>query len=293
MLLCTFIIHQRFVAYHHIKPVLFSFFFSLFPDSVVSLVFRTSASKACDAITVLFNIFLSEDDYRSDVRQSVGLRMCLPLLKASSKEVVKDFFIKHIAAIMRVLEAKISKVQSTSRITTLGGASKKCPYSRSVVIPEVSVYVLQLEETLLWAWKCCRYSRIVVISAVVISKVDCMLNITQQHIPVHVDAHTLCTLMHWLRGHVLSVLWCMGCDSSSLFLCVLWEGGGGCVRACVHACVCVCLSVSVCVCVCACMHHGRARSMYSLDHRECVPLTPRLQDCLLLLAGVTLFSSDR
>ncbi|XP_065180580.1 DNA-dependent protein kinase catalytic subunit-like [Sycon ciliatum] len=70
---------------------------------------RTSASKACDAITVLFNIFLSEDDYRSDVRQSVGLRMCLPLLKASSKEVVKDFFIKHIAAIMRVLEAKISK----------------------------------------------------------------------------------------------------------------------------------------------------------------------------------------
>ena len=65
-------------------------------------------------------------------------------------------------------------VQSTSLITTLGGASKMCPYSRSVVIPEVLLYVLQLEGTLLWAWKFCRYSRIVVISAVVISEVDCM-----------------------------------------------------------------------------------------------------------------------
>ena len=42
-------------------------------------------------------------------------------------------------------------VQSTSRITTLGGASEKCPYSQSVVIPKVSLYVLQLDETLLWA----------------------------------------------------------------------------------------------------------------------------------------------
>ena len=59
-------------------------------------------------------------------------------------------------------------LQSTSLITTLGGASNKCPYSRSVVIPEVSLYVLQLDGTLLWAWAFCRYSRIVVIS-----KVDC------------------------------------------------------------------------------------------------------------------------
>ena len=57
---------------------------------------------------------------------------------------------------------------------TLGGASKNCPYSRSVVIPEVSLYVLQWDGTLLWAWKFCRYSRTVVISAVVIGEVDCM-----------------------------------------------------------------------------------------------------------------------
>ena len=61
-----------------------------------------------------------------------------------------------------------------SRLTTLGGASEKCPYSRSAVIPEVSLYVSQLDGTLLWARKFCRYSRIVVRSAVVISEVDCI-----------------------------------------------------------------------------------------------------------------------
>ena len=66
--------------------------------------------------------------------------------------------------------------QSTLRTTTLGGASEKCPHSQTVQIPEVSLYVLRLDGTLLWTWKFCRYSRfvvIVVISAVVISKVDC------------------------------------------------------------------------------------------------------------------------
>ena len=76
--------------------------------------------------------------------------------------------------IKHLLESAFSHIQSTSLITILGGASEKCPYSRSVVIPEVPLYVLQLDGTLLWAWKFRRYSRIVVISAVVISEVDCM-----------------------------------------------------------------------------------------------------------------------
>ena len=75
-------------------------------------------------------------------------------------------------------------IQSTSLITTLGGASEKCPYSRSVVIPEVSLYVYQLDGTLLWAWKFCRYSRSVVISAVVISQVDCIYSLQQTKVRV-------------------------------------------------------------------------------------------------------------
>ena len=55
-------------------------------------------------------------------------------------------------------------IQSTMRITTLGWASEKCPCSRSVLIPEISLtYVSQLDGNLLWAWKFCRHSRIVVI----------------------------------------------------------------------------------------------------------------------------------
>ena len=30
--------------------------------------------------------------------------------------------------------------------------------------------------------------------------------------------------------------------------------GGGCMRACVRACVCVCVCMCVCVCVCMCVH---------------------------------------
>ena len=56
---------------------------------------------------------------------------------------------------------KLNTVQSTSLTTTLGGASEKCPYSRSVVIPEVSlhVYVSQLDGTSL----CSGYENDVVI----------------------------------------------------------------------------------------------------------------------------------
>ena len=82
-------------------------------------------------------------------------------------------------------------IQSTLRITTLGGASEKCPYSRSVVIPEVSFYVLQWGGTLLWAWKFCRYSRIVVISAVVISEVDCT-----RHTEVSMCMYTIVSHSH-------------------------------------------------------------------------------------------------
>ena len=64
------------------------------------------------------------------------------------------------------------QIQSTSGITTLDGALEKCPYSRSVFIPKVSLYVLRLDGTLLRAWEFCRCSRIVVIFAVVIREVD-------------------------------------------------------------------------------------------------------------------------
>ena len=64
--------------------------------------------------------------------------------------------------IMRLELPKAATVNFAYTVTTLGRASEKCPYIRSLI------NVLQLDGTLLWAWKFCRYSRIVVISAGVI-----------------------------------------------------------------------------------------------------------------------------
>ena len=97
-------------------------------------------------------------------------------------------------------------LQSTSLITTLGGASKKCPYSRSVVIPEVSLYVLQLDRTLLWAWKFCLYSRIVVISAVVISEVNCKYSREVIDIMIVIVFHTVATSPYALHPDLLCFL---------------------------------------------------------------------------------------
>ena len=47
--------------------------------------------------------------------------------------------IRELSLYPQSLLAKLT-VQSTLLITTLGGASKRCPYSRSVGIPEVSLY---------------------------------------------------------------------------------------------------------------------------------------------------------
>ena len=90
-----------------------------------------------------------------------------------TKELYNEHWITYYSARCMDQYRNRNSIQSTSLKTTLGRASKRCPYSWSVVIPEVSLYVLHWDGTLLWAWKFCRYSRIVVISAVVISEGDC------------------------------------------------------------------------------------------------------------------------
>ena len=106
---------------------------------------------------------------------------------------------------MHPRDMPLVRVQSTWRITTLGGASEKCPYSRNVLIPEVSFYVLQLDGTLIWAWRFCRYSRIVVISAVVISEVDCMcLHVVLTLVVENLKSNFL-TVLFLLSQRVLSI----------------------------------------------------------------------------------------
>ena len=64
------------------------------------------------------------------VRHSPVCRPCLPCAAA-----VVDVEIRWDDR-----ASAIQRVQLTLRITTLGGASEKCSFSRSVLIPEVSLY---------------------------------------------------------------------------------------------------------------------------------------------------------
>ena len=82
-------------------------------------------------------------------------------------------FFPHVLSIYTVNSPKPDTVNFAYNDTRRGirkvSLVAKCRYTRS------PIYVLQLDGTLLRAWKFCRYSRIVVISAVVISQVDCTL----------------------------------------------------------------------------------------------------------------------
>ena len=115
-----------------------------------SLHWRLSSSKACDAVTTIFKIFMSEDEYRADIRQAVGLRLCLPLLKATTKEVVLDFFVTHIVDIMKVLEARVSKVlrwpgvhwfykKENYTIKTIVSTKTSCVITQSVALAKAII----------------------------------------------------------------------------------------------------------------------------------------------------------
>ena len=63
-----------------------------------------------EAINTGYIIFTNEDGYRSDARRAVMQRVCLPLLRACSEQVLRDFFLKHICDIITILEARESRV---------------------------------------------------------------------------------------------------------------------------------------------------------------------------------------
>ena len=69
-----------------------------------------TVSVAMEAISTGYAIFTDEDGYRSDVRRAVMERVCLPLLRVCSEQVLREFFLKHICDIVAVLETRESRV---------------------------------------------------------------------------------------------------------------------------------------------------------------------------------------
>ena len=63
-----------------------------------------------EAINTGYVIFTNEDGYRSDARRAVMDRVCLPLLRACSEQVLREFFLKHICDVVAILETRESRV---------------------------------------------------------------------------------------------------------------------------------------------------------------------------------------
>ena len=90
-----------------------------------------------------------------------------------------------VVSLSRVILLERASLDSGSRglVGQVVALSEWSPYPsgrliRVIALTAFTVDVLQWDVTLLWAWKFCRYSRIVVVSAVVISEVDCTYNET-------------------------------------------------------------------------------------------------------------------
>ena len=82
---------------------------NVFTCNVICFVSVTVA-VAMEAINTGYVIFTNEDGYRNDVRRAVIKRVCLPLLRVCSEQVLREFFLKHICDIVAILEARESRV---------------------------------------------------------------------------------------------------------------------------------------------------------------------------------------
>ena len=153
----------------------------------------------------------------------------------------------------------------------------KCPCTKSLII------CIQVDGTLLWAWKFCRYSRIVVISAVVISEVDgsCTVVVYQgprfapicpdlpRFAPIWRMDYTvvirtfLVTLLSGLSLlntsmvtpysiFLLCVCVCL-CTRARAYVCVVCMSVRMRARVCVVCVLCACVCVCVCVCARVCV----------------------------------------
>ena len=77
---------------------------------LLHFVVSVTVSVAMEAINTGYVIFTNEDGYRNDVRRAVMERVCLPLLRVCSEQVLREFFLKYICDIVSILEARESRV---------------------------------------------------------------------------------------------------------------------------------------------------------------------------------------
>jgi len=73
-------------------------------------VFSITVPIAMEAIHTAYNIFSNENSFSSDARRAAMDRVCLPLLRVCSEQVLRDFFLQNICDIMTILDTRESRV---------------------------------------------------------------------------------------------------------------------------------------------------------------------------------------
>ncbi|XP_065898419.1 DNA-dependent protein kinase catalytic subunit-like isoform X2 [Dysidea avara] len=83
---------------------------------------------AMEAIRTAYAIFTNENSFSSDARRAAMDRVCLPLLRVCSEQVLREFFLENICDIMTVLDTRESRMSSTTALETQL-VSKLCSFA--------------------------------------------------------------------------------------------------------------------------------------------------------------------
>ena len=71
---------------------------------------RLPRDKQKLALDVPFGIFMSEDSFKNEQRRAALERVCLSILRLVRLPALTEFFIDHIKTVMKIIEAKQTKV---------------------------------------------------------------------------------------------------------------------------------------------------------------------------------------
>ena len=74
-----------------------------------------SGNEAKAAVDVAYRVLMDKERHSPEARKAAGERVCLPLLRASRLETLREFFLDHIQETMAVLENNFERVGYQTR----------------------------------------------------------------------------------------------------------------------------------------------------------------------------------
>ncbi len=73
-------------------------------------LYSLSVSDATGAVKLAYRVLLNEMGYPPEARQGACQRVCLPLLRATGEETLREFYLSVVHEVMTIVEAPLSRV---------------------------------------------------------------------------------------------------------------------------------------------------------------------------------------